>query len=177
MENTCIQREHRSVHEVGAVRIYQVAWRTGRHVLQSSSEPTLSVLHSRPSCPRPHKLDYTFSDYDIISLWNISPHILFDFSLLICSATYGGCFFYYYALKMTKCQLLKISFYGRNKKKTKKEKSLSTRTVPTLQWEQLKHFNLFVDYLLKVDTNNFLGGTVGGIVLTLCFFLSYFDLF
>ena len=73
MENTCIQREHRSVHEVGAVRIYQVAWRTGRHVLQSSSEPTLSVLHLRPSCPRPHKLDYTFSDYDIISLWTSPP--------------------------------------------------------------------------------------------------------
>ena len=86
MENTGVQKEDCNVQEVGAVRIYQVAWRTGRHVLQSS-EPTLSVLHPRPSCSRPHKLDYTFSDYDTISLWNISPHILFDFSLLLCICT------------------------------------------------------------------------------------------
>ena len=69
MENKGVQKEHCNAQEVGAVRIYQVAWRTGRHVLQSSSEPTLSVLHPRPSCSRPHKLDYTFSDYPNIGIF------------------------------------------------------------------------------------------------------------
>ena len=53
----------------------------------------------------------------------------------------------------------------------KKEKSQSTQTVPTLQQKQYKYFNFFSENLLKVDTQNFLGGTVGGTVHTLCFFL------
>ena len=54
----------------------------------------------------------------------------------------------------------------------KKEKSQSTQTVPTLQQEQYKYLNFFSENLLKVDTQNFLGGTVGGTVHTLCFFLE-----
>ena len=46
-----------------------------------------------------------------------------------------GGFFYWSALEMTK-----------------NEKSLSTRTGPTLQKDQFKYFDLFSDNLLRFDT-------------------------
>ena len=56
---------------------------------------------------------------------------------------------------------------GPPKKTTKNEKSLSTRTGPTLQKEQFKHFNFLGENLLRVDTKNFLGGSVSGPVQVL----------
>jgi hypothetical protein len=39
-----------------------------------------------------------------------------------------------------------------SQKITKKEKSLSTRTVPTLQWEQFKYFISLSENLLRVGS-------------------------
>ena len=80
---------------------------------------------------------------------------------------HGG-FFYWSAIKVTKSQPLKeFSEMVLPKKRMKSEKSLSTRTGPTLQQDQFKYFDFFSENLLRFDTQNFSGGTVSGPVQVL----------
>ena len=62
-------------------------------------------------------------------------------------------FFCYSALKMTKCQLLKISFYGRNKKKRlRKKKVLVPELFLPYSYNSSDNLIFFSENLLRVDT-------------------------